>query len=224
MHEIAQRWGSTPVFVQPKGKPWCGPAAAQTVLAFHGREVPPVERIVAEFKQDMNALGTDMASLGMFFLRRGFKAKIVFWLPAFPSRFQRLTVPPEAEHEVLKWCARNVATKRGARAEREGASYRKTLPLFIKNGGKVFPRPVCVRDIKAALSQERPPILNLNMAILFQKRKRYAGHYVVPVDWGEDIVVVRDPAVGEYHYDLHLVLHALYSWRSGALFVTPRES
>ena len=72
--------------------------------------------------------------MGTYFLHHGFDVKLVMWLPNFPNRFIDLS-SDEIKNEILQWCKRREVVN--ATALGRHRVFRKTLPVFIKNGGKV---------------------------------------------------------------------------------------
>lgn len=201
-----------PLFSQPATTPYCGHTCAKMILAYHGIDMP-LRDIVRE--AGTTKCGIVPVPLGSFFLRQGFGVTIVGFDPHFPPHFARLPAD-RARRALADW--------RRRASYRDTADYRRYLPEFWSLGGVYLPRPVSPTDIREALRRHEPCILNLNVSVLRSLREKEAGHYVVPISFGEQTVVLNDPSGkprGRLEYPIHEILHASYTWRSTAIFVSP---
>jgi hypothetical protein len=207
---------NVPLLLQPKNEPFCGPACARMVLAFHGRKIT-LKKVVSAMK--MTGTGVDIATLGNFFLEKDFNVTIEMWLDSFPNRF--IGLRRGVEQELLRWCRRG-----SAKIDGRNKIYRKTIPRFIGQGGLLIPKPVSCQKLRAAIRKRCPPILNLNMATIYElQRRREAGHYVVPTHVAKDRITINDPSRnhgGVKTYPTELILHASYIWSAGAIFIEPK--
>ncbi|MDP3963742.1 MAG: hypothetical protein Q8Q39_04565 [bacterium] len=203
-----------PRFTQPDNTPHCGPTCARMILAYYGMHYP-LGRITRFFL--MTRQGIDIASLGIFFLRQGYRATLMIWNSEFPNRFFGARTPI-AYADIAAWGRRTVGKKGD-----DHRIYRVTLPWFAREGGRIITQPVSTKAMENALLRRQPFILNLNVAQLWQMpREKHAGHYVVPCAITQTRMAVNDPATGGIvRLPLEQVLHACYTWDAAALFVDP---
>jgi len=207
-----------PLFLQPKELPYCGPACAKMVLAFHGRKTT-LNKVGSVMK--MTDTGVDIATLGNFFLEKGFNVTIEMWLRSFPNRFIGLT--RGVEQELLRWCRSSSSSVENDMMYR---NYIKAVPRFIEQGGVLIPKPFSFKKLQEAIRKRCPPILTLNVEIIYKhKRFKNVGHYVVPTHITEDKITINDPHGrhgGVKTYPTELILHASYIWNSGVIFIEPK--
>lgn len=200
-----------PLYFQPRGKAYCGAAAAKMVLSFYGKHISLVQ-IAKELRLGKRR-GVKMAALGRWFLLRGFNVTLIAWWRGLPASFTRLAGSALRREEV-RWC------------RRKQNNLRRDLLRFLEAGGIFEPRPVSVQDISKSLKRGIPPILNLNVLRLWKRNGWNGGHFVVPASLGPASMVVNDPNRrygGRKEYSLTDILHACYSWSGGALFIAPKK-
>jgi len=185
------------------------------ILAWYGYHLSLPKIATA---MNVRADGVDLATLGSFFLDRGFGVTIEMWLNDFPNRFIGLS--QGVNKELLRWCHRRGVLVDG------GIKYRKTIPEFIERGGVFIPKPVSLRKLQEALRRCHPPILNLDVATVYEyKRAKQKGHFVVPTHITDSVTTINDPNRsygGIKTYPTERILHASYSWSAGAIFIEPR--
>lgn len=208
-----------PIYRQPLTEPYCGPTCVKMVLAYHGQHVP-IEKLVQQI--GINKAGTDIVNMGMYFSDvLNFRTSVTLWLENFPARFRDLS-GAEANKGLLIWSKRRVI-KKFTGLEPGDWVYRKSLPRFIRSGGEVVLRPTALEDIKRALELGLPPIVNLNVNVLYRLNRRVAGHYVVPIGIHSDQITYNDPNFDEPQTcSTADFMHACYTRHSAALFVQPR--
>jgi len=205
-----------PVILQPNGKPYCGPACAQMVLAFQGYDIP-LENIVSSTK---TLTSVDITTLGTCFLEKDFIVTIELWLRGFPNRFIGLT--SGITQEILQWCHEVIHHVDIDTIDRNDVIHATTIPRFIEQGGRIVPKPFSLRKLRAAIKKRCPPILNLNMATIYQCEEKDAGHYVIPTRVTQNTITLIDPNHGIKTYPTELILHACYTWTAGVIFIEPR--
>ncbi len=198
-----------PLCFQPKGKPYCGAAAAKMVFAYHDGRSVSIGRLVREIGV-REKRGVRMQAIGRWFLAHGFNATIVAWWKGLPASFLRLK-GDALRREQLRWC------------KRKRTAQRREMRLFLEAGGKFEPRPVTIGDIENTLKRREPPILNMDVLRLYKRNGRRGGHYVVPVSVKKSSIVVNDSNAthgGRKEYSFMDILHACYSHSAGALFIS----
>lgn len=208
-----------PLIFQPRRKPYCGHTCSKMILKFHG-----VNKRLLDIVQAMPTKknGIDAVSLGTYFLEQNFDVVVKLWLKEFPSRFINLP-EDEVAPSLLRWAKRKVKRKNSGPNENE---YRRSIPRFIRAGGKIIPGPVSLADLKNALNKKLPPILNLDVSVMYGLKHKNAGHYVIPVSIKNRQITINDPNSrhgGIKTYAEEQILHACYSWSSGALFIKPKK-
>lgn len=94
-----------PLYYQPKGASYCGPACARMVFAYHG-----INKSLRSILKDlpMTKHGVGPAALGMLFLEHSFNVRLYIWLREFPNRFLHLESRESINKELIRWCKRKV--------------------------------------------------------------------------------------------------------------------
>jgi len=166
--------------------------------------------------------GVWLQELGLLFLKEGFDAIIVAWDPTFPNYFSRLK-SEDLQPELEQW--RADTTVAGSHINKEG------LGSFFAYGGILIPQPVKMRQIADAINNDIPSILNLQVGLIWQHscniEQKDGGHYVIPIAVEDEKVTIADPSWrpgigGIREYERDELMHACYSWSSGAIFVVPK--
>lgn len=209
-----------PLYIQPLDTPYCGLACANMLFGFYGQPPHQYDEMIS--KIHTTETGAWLQELGLLFLKEGFDAIIVAWDPTFPNRFSKLKFE-DTQPELEQWRANTTVS--GSHINKEG------LGSFFKNGGILIPQPVKMRQIADAIDNGIPSILNLQAGLLWQHscdiEQKDGGHYVIPIAVEGEKVTIADPSWrpgigGIREYERDELMHACYSWSSGAIFVVPK--
>ena len=216
---MSKRLNISPI-LQPINKPYCGFACANMVFCFYGQPARPYDEIIS--KIHTTETGAWLQDLGILFLKEGFDAIISAWSPTFPNYFSRLKFE-EIRPELDRWCTDKTVIGRHI--------HKNNLGVFFAHGGILVPRPVKISQIIDAIDNDIPAILNLQVGLLWQHshnhESRHGGHYVIPIAVEGEKVTIIDPSWrpgigGVKEYERDEIMHACYSWSSGAIFVAPK--
>ena len=208
------------LIIQPDGMPYCGLACANMVFGHYGR-APLLYNEIGS-KISVTETGVWLQELGLLFLKEGLDAIIVAWDSTFPNFFSKLKFE-DSQPELERW--RADTTEAGSHIFKEG------LGSFFACGGIFIPRPVKMRQIADAIDNDVPSILNLQVGLLWQHscniEQKDGGHFVIPIAVEGERVTIADPSWrpgigGIREYERDELMHACYSWSSGAIFVVPQ--
>lgn len=158
-----------------RGRPWCAPICASTLLGHHGIDVS-----IAECAEEArtNRKGTHMSNIALLFLRRGLDVRLDYWDPSFEGRLQEL----EGD-DLLDACESHFVGMHWTRPMRE----------FRALGGEFRARHARMRDVVRAVGADEPPIVVVDVAILDHTDKRVSSHAVIPIGFDRSTVEVLDP-------------------------------
>jgi len=205
-----------PLVRQPPKTPWCGPACAAMVMGYYGVRVP-TDNIARELP--ILPTGIDMAMLGAYFVRKGFRVTLKLWYAQFQPRFRWLD--SSRDREAL----RNALRIARCSGDDMYAWHAARLAKFVRCGGRLVMDPVWHRDIVKELRSGRPVILNYDHRTLRGYSRTQKGHYVVIVGWEGKKFLVKDPADRLRAQPVAIraeeLLLACHIWKGGALFVRP---
>ena len=101
-------------------------------------------------------------------------------------------------------------------ADAKNPVYKRTMPLFMKEGGLLIPRAMRTSDIRKALARGYPIILNTENG--------YGdGHFVVVRHIGKKRMTLNDPAFGTRTLSIRRVMLACHNWTGGAITIRPNR-
>lgn len=185
----------------------CGPTSARMVLAHHGIDVSLSGVVRATVCSKIT--GTTIAGVANVLGKYGLSPELILWLQDFPPRFFGI----DDITEIEKWARRDTASNRD----------RRTLAEHILYGGVVTPRPVQIEDLRNAVADKCPPIINFDVRCLYDYKLRNAwGHYAVVIGVDKNEVALNDPYFGKVRHDREKLLYACHSWTSaGAVLARP---
>lgn len=213
-----------PHFFQTKGMPHCGPTCTKMVMAYHGQHME-LPDIVTAMGSELDETGINQTGLGTFLLHHGFEVVIILWMKLFPNLFIRWDSIQRSHFEFLDWCSKN-----RNHADVDVSKFARNAPKFLEAGGVIMPRPVSRQDIRDALKFKVPPILNLDMRLLYAElygiERLRIHHYVVPTAISATRVTVNNPSnktVGIEKYSIDRLLYASYTHTAGAIFARPHK-
>ena len=205
-----------PLVHQPPKTPWCGPACAAMVTRYYGVRAS-IDTIARELP--ILPTGIDMAMLGAYFVRKGFRVTLKLWYAQFQPRFRWLD--SSRNEEAIRNALRT--------ARRSGddmyAWHAARLAKFVQCGGRLVMDSVQQRDIIKELRSGRPVILNYDHRTLRGYSRIQKGHYVVIVGSAGKKFLANDPADRSHAQPVGIsaeqLLFACHIWKGGALFVRP---
>lgn len=101
-------------------------------------------------------------------------------------------------------------------ADAKNPVYKRTMPLFMKEGGLLIPRAMKTSDIRKALTRSHPIILNV-------ENSHGGGHFVVVRHIGKRRITLNDPAYGVKTLSIKRVMSACHNWTGGAIIIRPNR-
>ena len=214
---------------QPRGKPWCGPACVQMVLAAHGITKKQCDIAAA---LPMTRQGIHVGNIGTYFLSLGFYVIACFWIRGMQPRFAGAN--GEAARRALWSRLNNSACTRDRRM---WPTFSNRMSEFCGAGGQISLTPTPLERIKQALAQGEPPIINIYPFLLYRDGRVAGGHYIVPLEYREPgSVTLRyfsessaemwyaDPCDGEEHCaNPHTMMLACHLWHGAGLFISKKS-
>ncbi|MBI4223397.1 MAG: hypothetical protein HY609_00550 [Deltaproteobacteria bacterium] len=162
----------------------CYQAALKMALAYFEqkeRSFADLDRLTDKLKDKWT---WPTASL-IWLMENGFEIKLV-------EKFSYRDFAARGKDYLIEKCGREVADAQAFHSDlfREQALAKQ----FIEKGGTVDYRIPGLQDIEQSLKDEYLIICNINANCLYQ-RSGYSGHFVLPVEIGDQNIVIHDPGL-----------------------------
>jgi|GEM_PF-6393067 len=208
---------NVPVLRQSRTLPYCGHTCARMVLAHHGYGTSrSIARSIIRFS---NGRPIESEEIGSVLLSYGLNVEIYNWHHGLPNRFAELRRQHVINTEMLSWCRREVVS--GWDKER-----RRATANFIEHGGIFIPSPISIARLKAAVRNNCPPILQVNVSTLYFCRAKQRQHYLVVRHISDCAVQVNDPnpyGDARCSYPTSHMIFAMHSMHGAAIIASPKQ-
>lgn len=204
---------NVPLIRQPKHSADCGVACVAMLLEYYG-----IDYDYQKLRKEIGVLrwGTSAPQLGLWLLKRGFKAEIVTMHPALFHLYSRFDTQ-EALVAHLKSLRKTVKP-------RLNQVVLEHFIAFVQAGGKIIPQIPGAAEMKKEIAAKRPVVSLLTHWFLHDSGlpPRLTFHFNVITGIDARNIFVNDPDWGEpfggkHQFSIDEYLYAVYASAYGAI-------